>query len=268
MKYFEHNFNVKIVYRDYSELDRSWGLKNTVDPYIRLYYISDGRGRVICGKQDIPLEKGKFYLLPSNTPLTFWTGGFLNVYWAHVQLAAALGIDVFNIIPGKVMCLPEPEAHIIDGFKRLISGKSGTLADELGNQSLLMEIFAVFFRRYNIELPEYFEHDLRRFEPVMRIFEASEFRNFSVPELARLTGLGRVRFSTEFKRVFGLPPVKYIMRKRLERARYMLLNTDRTLEDVADELGFSDAFHFSKAFKAGIGFSPRQFRASRSLNQP
>jgi AraC-like DNA-binding protein len=48
----------------------------------------------------------------------------------------------------------------------------------------------------------------------------------------------------------------------------MLLNTDRTLEDVADELGFSDAFHFSKAFKAGIGFSPRQFRASRSLNQP
>jgi AraC-like DNA-binding protein len=131
-----------------------------------------------------------------------------------------------------------------------------------------MEIFAVFFRRYNIELPECFEHDLRRFEPVMRVFEASEFRNFSVPELARLTGLGRVRFSTEFKRVFGLPPAKYIMRKRLERARYMLLNTDRTLEDVADELGFSDAFHFSKAFKAGIGFSPRQFRASRSLNQP
>lgn len=268
MKYFEYNFNVKIIQNEYSELDNSWGLTNTVDPVIRLYYIDEGRGRVVCGKQNLALEKGKFYLLPSQTPLTFWTTTYLNVYWAHVQLTLAPGIDIFNLIKGKIMSIPEPGVNIIQKFKALNAEEPETLSGNLKKQALIMELISVSFQRYNIELPERFEKDLKRFEPVVGLIQKIPGKKWNVPELARRSELGRVQFSTEFKRVFGMPPAKFIMRKRLEHARYLLLNSNRTLADIAEELGFSDAFHFSKSFKSGIGLSPKEFRAHRCFDQP
>lgn len=268
MKYFEHNFNVKIVQCEYSELDRSWGLKNTIDPVIRLYYISGGRGRVLCEKQNIALEKGKFYLLPSQIPLTFWTTGYLNVHWAHVQLTLAPGIDIFNLVKGKVMCIPKPEISMIERFKTLNKEKYETLSGDLKTQAVIMELIAYFFQRYNIELPEQFEKDLKRFAAVISLIEKSPGKKWDIPELARRAGLGRVQFSTEFKRIFGIPPARFIMSKRLEHARFLLLNSKRTLEDIADALSFSDAFHFSKSFKANTGLSPKEFRFRRNINQP
>ena len=138
----------------------------------------------------------------------------------------------------------------------------------LRSQALIMELIAVFFKRYNIELPDKFEKDLKRFESVIGLIEKSPGHKWKIQDLARKTGLKRVQFSTRFKRVFSMPHAKLIMRKRLEHARYLLLNSNRTLEDIANELGFSDAFHFSKSFKSGIGLSPKEFRARRILSQP
>ena len=142
MTYYEHNLNVKILFSHYSELNQSWAMKNTIDPFIRLYYIADGNGKVICPQNNFVLEKGKFYLLPSNTPLTFWTQSSLNIYWIHAQLTVTPGIDVFYIIPGKIMCIPQPDLCIIDRFQKLIATKTLSLADELESQELLMKIFA------------------------------------------------------------------------------------------------------------------------------
>jgi len=265
MIYFEQNLNVKILQSEYSKLDYSWGLTNTADSVIRLYYIDEGLGRVVCGKQSIVLEKGKFYLLPSQTLLTFWTTEYLNVHWAHVQLTLAPGIDIFNVTKGNVMCIPEPDIYIIKRFKSLNREKVETLSSNLRNQALIIELIAIFFKRYNIELPERFEKDLKRFESIINLIEKSPGHKWKILELAKKNRMGRVQFSTEFKRIFGIPPAKFIMRKRLEHARYLLLGSNRTLEDIAGELGFSDAFHFSKSFKLGVGLSPKEFRVRNNL---
>ena len=268
MKYFKHNFNVKIICCQYDKLPYPWRNDNTVDPFMRFYYVHKGQGRIVCGKQNIAMEKGKLYLLPSQTPLTFWTSGYINLYWLHVQLTLAPGIDFFSLAPGKVMCIPALDDSLVEKLKLLSQEDVETVADDLRSQALITEIIAIVFQRYNIELPEQFEKDLKRFEAVIQLIENSPRRKWRIPELARQVGLGQVQFSKEFKRVFGIPPAKFIMSKRLEHARYMLLNSNRTLEDIADSLGFSDAFHFSKSFKAGIGLSPKEFRIRRSLNQP
>ena len=268
MKYFKYSFNIKIVQGMYSEQGRSWGLRNTVDSVIRLYYVAGGGGRAVCGKQHIALEAGKFYLLPSQTPLTFWTTEKLDLHWMHVQLTLAPGIDIFNIIKGEIMSIPEPESSLLERFKALHGEGDEMLSGDLRRQAVIMEIIAVFFQRYKVELPELFEKDLKRFEVIIGLIEKYPGRKWTIQELADKTGLRRVRFSTEFRRFFGISPAKFIMRKRLEYACYLLSNSDRILEDIADELGFCNAFHFSKSFKSGMGVSPKIFRANRDIIQP
>ena len=82
-------------------------------------------------------------------------------------------------------------------------------------------------------------------------------------ELADLCGMSPAHFSREFRRAVGLPPHQYMMKLRLERAREALLAHDARVLDVAQDCGFSDASHFSRAFSGQYGMSPATFRSQQ-----
>lgn len=77
---------------------------------------------------------------------------------------------------------------------------------------------------------------------------------------ARALGLGYENFRKKFRRLSGQSPKQYQQRALLERACQLLATTDDKLEVIAEELGYCDAFHFSKQFKQAIGLSPRDYR--------
>jgi transcriptional regulator GlxA family with amidase domain len=86
----------------------------------------------------------------------------------------------------------------------------------------------------------------------------------SVTELAKKVSLERAYFSTLFSKIFKISPALYINRKRIERAQKLLCETDLKLEALAQELGFTDAFHLSKTFKKFTGVSPSEFRKRKA----
>ena len=90
----------------------------------------------------------------------------------------------------------------------------------------------------------------------------------TMPALARELGVNYASFRREFARRTGMAPGRYVMRLRLERAQRMIGTTPFTLEAIAEQLGFSSAFHLSAAFKKRFGTPPtlwRQGRADRSF---
>jgi AraC family transcriptional regulator, arabinose operon regulatory protein len=82
----------------------------------------------------------------------------------------------------------------------------------------------------------------------------------SVPELARLAGMSVSHFSALFKTAAGIGVVEYVKRLRSARARELLLTTELGVAEIAAEVGYDDAFYFSRQFRAVNGVSPRQFR--------
>jgi len=90
----------------------------------------------------------------------------------------------------------------------------------------------------------------------------------SVPnaELAALCGMSPAHFSREFRRAVGLPPHQYMMKLRLERAREALLSADGRIVDIAQDCGFTNASHFSRAFSTQFGLSPANFRYQHRRN--
>ncbi len=76
-----------------------------------------------------------------------------------------------------------------------------------------------------------------------------------------------VTLASAFRRYHGTTVEKYILRLRLEEARQLLLESDRSLSQIAQDLGFCDQSHLGKAFKRQYRVSPRIFRSSaRSTN--
>ena len=78
--------------------------------------------------------------------------------------------------------------------------------------------------------------------------------------IAQRLNMSYSHFRREFRNETGLPPGEYQRRSRLRRARELLATTNLTLKEIAEELGYYSAFHFSSDFKARMGLSPSIWR--------
>ncbi len=82
----------------------------------------------------------------------------------------------------------------------------------------------------------------------------------NVDELSRVALMGRSHFIREFGRVFGETPYRYLQRRRVERAMFLLRHKTQTVTEVCAAVGFTSLGTFSRTFSAIVGVSPTAYR--------
>ncbi|MFN8189476.1 MAG: AraC family transcriptional regulator [Nocardioidaceae bacterium] len=85
-----------------------------------------------------------------------------------------------------------------------------------------------------------------------------------IPLLARAAVMAPSHFIREFKRVFGETPHRYLQRRRIERAMFLLRTGDEPVTDVCLAVGFTSLGSFSRAFREIVGLGPTAYRAHAS----
>jgi len=91
----------------------------------------------------------------------------------------------------------------------------------------------------------------------LEAFMARNFRfNVTMQRFAYLTGRSLTSFKRDFERTFHEAPSRWLMRRRLEEAYFLMEKKGRRPSDVYIEVGFEDLSHFSYAFKKQFGFAP------------
>jgi transcriptional regulator GlxA family with amidase domain len=102
-----------------------------------------------------------------------------------------------------------------------------------------------------------------------KLFEQIRSRpedKLSVAAAARLAGLNTAQFMKLFKQVAGMTLVAYMNHVRLSNASRLLSETDRSIAEIASEVGFSDQSYFDKRFKRAFGRTPKEFRAEATAS--
>ncbi len=172
-----------------------------------------------------------------------------------------------NLGSRRLMCLRDPFA---------VAFLSGTL---FHNRTLFESCDAFrdsFTDLLSIHLLNHHGSDQVRREPVSDVLatevlerldsfvDANMERKIATEDLASLSGLSMFHFSRKFKLTTGLSPYEYVLVRRVQKARALLINTDRSIAEVALDVGFSSQSHFTTVFKQVLGQTPGRFREGAS----
>lgn len=96
-------------------------------------------------------------------------------------------------------------------------------------------------------------------ERVLAHIEGNLGARVFVAELAKVAGLSRCHFVRQFRVATGESPMRYMHRRRIERAKTMLATRDARIAAVAAGLGFADQSHFTRIFGRIVGVTPKRF---------
>ena len=81
-----------------------------------------------------------------------------------------------------------------------------------------------------------------------------------VPTLARVAHVSEAHFIRTFKATFGETPHRYLQRRRVERAMFLLRETERSVSEICLDAGFTSLGSFSRTFRDIVGESPSAYR--------
>lgn len=102
---------------------------------------------------------------------------------------------------------------------------------------------------------------LRRLLRAKDRMDAASHEEWPVQRLAELSRISAAHFARQFKQAFGVPPHRYLLTRRIERAKALLRDTELSITEVALETGWDSLGTFGRTFRDVTGESPSDLRA-------
>ncbi len=257
--------------------------QDIISPFTRIYLINEGKGFLIIGNHKIPLEAGNLYLIPSFTSCTYHFGAGLSHYYIHLSINQPNGLSPYSLysIVNKIeaneldsilfqrMVQINPELKLPHHHPNVYQTKLWlnkkvnfqSVSQHLETIGILKQLFSRFLEsgqshtitsilKYNIQ-------------PVLIHIQNNLKHDIRVNELAGMACLSKDHFSKVFKSITGMAPCDYIIRKRIERAQFLLLTTEMGQKEIIEETGFRSASYFSRIFKKITSYTPEKYRKQR-----
>ena len=100
----------------------------------------------------------------------------------------------------------------------------------------------------------------RKLRHATRYIDRNLRDRLTLDEVAAEVDLNPQYFARTFKKAVGQPPHRYILEKRVERAKTLLKTTDLSLVEIASRVGIATQSHFTTVFRRATGMTPREFR--------
>ena len=238
---------------------RDWQYKGLCNPYWRLYYNGKDGTRVEVDGRRIPLRPGRILLIPGNTAFDARGAAGVPHLWMHFSPPVSLRIapEILNVTLDAA--LAANLTALRDMLLRRVDREEG------GRRRLFHACQAVlhcWVSRGGLPLRPALPPVLIR---IIEHIDRSLPGDLSNPALAALAGMSVEGFLRWFRAQIGMTPARYVARRRIREACRFLTLSGRSIEEIAESVGFANRHHFSRVFLNHTGRSPALFRREQEM---
>ena len=218
----------------------------------RLYMVESGAAVMKTRGGPVRLEEGKAYFIPADSILSTSCAGFLDHHYIHFNMQSA----VSNFF---ALCKPETSCEINFEISFCFREITSLFQDKPELSFLKMQGYLFLLLSYFIQNKE-INPDIARFIGVLTYIDANFEKKITLGGLASIMSMNPTYFSNIFARTFEIPPIQFLIRKRLSVSQQLLTGTNLSVKEISEKCGFDDQLYFSKCFHKNIGLSPNDYR--------
>lgn len=259
----KQNREVKLLAVSLSHRPEMWELEEQNSTASELFYIVNGEGSLFVEREARPVSRDDIVLINPKTPRSqvILNGSSLSYY-----VLAAEGLSpLFSEDPQSGFFLQKYTEQ-----RELLSFCFQTLHQEMedqpwgyqaASQSLLELILILVVRysdfRFSIGSPGKAGVEVAA---VKQYLDTHFQENLSLDLLARQVHVNKFHLSHSFKQAYGIPPIQYLIERRIQESKTLLDATDYSLSQISEIVGFSSPSYFTQIFKKNTGLTPKEYR--------
>ena len=249
----------------FSELEGAEGIninaawtRRLVEPWGLLFTV-EGTGEISLNESVVTATKGTLFVYKPGYRYTFRSYGTWRYLWFHFPLRDhMLGQMEFDeVIPGLGMWDPDPES-----WERILVELREAIALEKihrpGWEALALLLVETVIQRFSGRSQPGVKRSRDRLRRIIQLLTCEQ--DLKIGEIAAECGMSISLLFQIFRKEMGCSPREYREQFFLRQGKKMLLNTDLSLENIAEACHMCDRYYFSNRFKRLFGVSPAAFR--------
>lgn len=225
-------------------------------------YICKGSGHVMQQNgHRVPLKEGSIAFIDCYKPHTYYTKSGWEIYWIHFD--GVLARQYFDAATRNGIVLnPQNSystAHIMNKIYERYHGKNKV--NETVMSKYITDLLTELILCANqVVAPESQSNVI---EEILAYISENVDKPLTLEHLSKRASLSPFYFTRVFKKETGFTPHEYIIRVRLELAKFLLKTTDARIKEIAFRSGFENEGSFCTSFKKATGITPLKFRGEK-----
>lgn len=224
-----------------------------------IHHVIRGKGYYVCGEKTYHLQAGDTFLSYPDTTIHYYADE--EDPWEYIWVGFSGHGTIDHIKKTDFACDPVyygRDSEEIHRFLRAICDHSGTAAwESLAMTSQLYALISFLIRTARNVSDEKLTKDCAQLAAEYILDHYAQ--PITVEGLAEYVCVSHSSLYRRFVKRFQMPPKRFLLEYRIERACEMLVNSDYSIQEISNSVGFEDPFYFSRAFKEIKGMSPRQY---------
>lgn len=228
--------------------------------YDQILYCTKGSGTLIFENKVIPIPHDTAIFIPAETPHEYYPEEDIwDIHWiVPCGYAAKDILTQFGLTELKTFHLSDTKMleHI---FRKMHNAlRTDSIFGNYKASGYLYDFLMEFYR-----LIAYKDPATSVSSALMKALDYINYNYFSpitMDELCSVSGVTKQHLCLLFRKKLSMRPMEYIAKRRIQEAKALLTGTEKSIEQVAEEIGFCSESYFCKLFKRYEGMTPSAFR--------
>ena len=184
---------------------------------------------------------------------------YVTLFLLEPQLRQIAGFDIPLFFKLDESQIDEAASILLEIHKQQVERSHETDTITFGlSIALLFFIFRIY--REKIEKTSFNSKKIYSINSVINSIYSSNPFELDIKKLANISGYSKTNFFRVFKKAMNCTPGQYIIKYKLEKAKKLLLETDKSVKEISDLCGFYDSAHFIRTFKNSQKITPTEYR--------